>query len=186
MKIFRIITLSLVSPLLLLAAACTPRAAYPPPSSYPSPPPGQPEDGRLPPEYTPPPAEAPLPPRSAAEMSGPAVMALISRSEQKAKNGDLDSAAASLERALDLEPRNPFVYQKLATLRLEQGQAEQSEALARKANSLAGNNPFIKAANWRVVAQARSIRGDSVGASSASSRADYYSDIGKQLSNGPR
>lgn len=166
--------------LLMLASACAPRRAYPPPAPYP-PPPSQPgpveSEQPLPPSHrppVPPEPQRPPPPRSAEQVSGPAVMALLGAAEQRAVAGDLDSAAASLERALDLEPRNPFVYQRLAALRLEQGQAGQAEALARKANSLAGSNPHLKAANWRIVAQSRTMRGDSVGAASASSRADYY------------
>lgn len=206
MKFYRLLTFVLVLPVLLIAAACTPRASYPPPDPYPpttgqsgdestTPPPaypGQPSEqpGHQPDQADYPPVNKPLPPRTAAEVSGPAVVALISRAEQRGQSGDLDSAAASLERALDLEPRNPFVYQKLAATRLQQGQPEQAEALARKANSLAGENPFIKAENWRIVAEARVSLGDNVGASSASSRADYYQyqsqNLGQQRSNRQR
>lgn len=153
---------------LLVISACTPRTAYPPPSE-PAPPaqtPGQQTPSAVP--------KAPAPPRTAAQVSGPAVMALMQQSKQRVDAGDLDSGAALLERALDVDPRNPFVYQRLASVRLEQGQASQAETLARKSNSVAGNNPYIKAENWGIIAQTRAIRGDTVGASSASSRAGYY------------
>ncbi len=186
MKLNRLL---LLLPILLIAAACASRAAYPPPQPYPPPTGQQPPDTQTPPPAVPepsPPDNVPAPPRTAAEVSGPAVVALMSRAEQRAQGGDLDSAAASLERALDLEPRNPFVYQRLAAMRLQQGQPQQGEALARKANSLAGENPYLRSGNWRLIAKARSVQGDSVGASSASSRADYYQSQGQQLNSGRR
>lgn len=160
---------------LFAISACTPRAAYPPPQT--TPPPSEPipvPPGEAPTPGAPPAVPQAQPPSTAAQISGPAVMALMQRSKQSADAGDLDSAAALLERALDVEPRNPFVYQRLASMRLQQGQASQGETLARKSNSLAGDNPYIKAENWHIIAQTRAIRGDTVGASSASSRAGYY------------
>lgn len=180
--------LAILLGLVLLMSACAPRRAYPPPSPYPPPPPTQPAPTQpTPPEITRPPVpQSPPPPRTAGQVSGPAVMALMSRAGERVESGDLDSAAATLERALDLEPRNPFIYQRLSAVRLEQGQASQSETLARKSNSLAGDNPYIKADNWRIIAQARSIQGDSVGTSSAKSRADYYAGLARDQDSARR
>lgn len=163
---------------LFVISACTPRVTHPPPQT--TPPPSEPLPSAEVPSPEVPPA-VPQPPRTAAQISGPAVIALMQRSKQRAAAGDLDGAAALLERALDVEPRNPFVYQRLASLRLQQGQASQAETMARKSNSLAGDNPYIKAENWHIIAQTRAIRGDPVGASSATGRADYY-----QIQDQPR
>jgi predicted Zn-dependent protease len=114
------------------------------------------------------------PPRTAAQVSSPAVMSLLNVADTQAKAGHREQAAAALDRALDLAPRNPFIYQRLAAVRLTQGQAGQAEQLARKSNSVAGDNPFVKASNWRLIAEARHNDGDAKGARAASARAMRY------------
>lgn len=168
-----------VLPLLaLLAAGCARQAVYEPPQQQP--PAGQQPQAPQQPGAGQAPGQAPEeeaeqgPPRTAEEASGPAVVALLDRAGEQSSAGNYDLAASSLERALDVEPRNPFIYHRLAALRLEQGQAGQAEALARKSNSLAVRNPYLQARNWKLIAKSRSMRGDSVGASSADSRAHYY------------
>ncbi len=73
---------------------------------------------------------AKMPPRTAAEASSPAVISLLGSADTLANGGHMDAAAATLERALDLEPRNPFIYQRLAAVRLAQGQTDQAEQMA--------------------------------------------------------
>ncbi|MES1925108.1 tetratricopeptide repeat protein [Salinisphaera sp. T31B1] len=124
----------------------------------------------------------PMPPRSADEASSPAVRSLLGRADTLARNGNMDMAASTLERALDLEPRNPFIYQRLAAVKLAQGQPGQAEAMARKSNSVGGNNPFVRADNWQLIAEARRTAGDSQGASEAASRAENYHRTSLQLS----
>lgn len=138
----------------------------PPEEELPSPAPEEPAEVPEP--------ETALPPRTAEEASGPAVLALLSHAETQREAGELDRAAATVERALDVEPRNPFVYSRLAALRLIQGQPGQTEALASKSNSLGGDNPYLQARNWTLIARARRMRGDSLGADTAAARADYY------------
>lgn len=165
--------------LLWLLAACAPPPGYPPPPPEPRPSPAPepqpPPTPREPEEPSPAPEEEP-PPRNVEEISGPAVLALLSRAETHAETGELDRAAASIERALDVEPRNPFLYHRLATIRLSQDQPGQAEALASKSNSLAGDNPYLQARNWELIARARRMRGDDLGADTATARADYYRD----------
>src|SRR5699024_3014427 len=67
-------------------------------------------------------AEKPLPPSSPKEISSPAVMALLGTADKLARAGHFDRSASTLQRALNIEPRNPFVYQRLAAVRLAQGQ----------------------------------------------------------------
>ncbi|HET7312860.1 tetratricopeptide repeat protein [Salinisphaera sp.] len=111
------------------------------------------------------------PPRSASEVSSPAVMSLLGSAETLANAGHMNAAAATLERALDLDPRNPFIYQRLATVRLAQDQPGQAEQMAMKSNGVSNNNPFVEANNWRLIAEARSQAGDKQGAQDASARA---------------
>lgn len=180
-------TMILVAMLLLAGCVAVPPSDGPPPPRGPStqPPPESPprtEEPEEPPEQPPvrpPPQE--MPPRNASEASSPAVMSLLGRSETLARNGRMDMAAATLERALDLEPRNAFVYQRLASVRLAQGQASQAETMARKSNSVAGNNPFVRAGNWQLIAEARRNAGDNGGAEKASAKASEYRNTSQRM-----
>jgi len=101
----------------------------------------------------------------------PAVVALLQQAEQQANAGDLESAAASLERAIRIDPRNPVIWFHLATVRLSQGEPSQAEQLATKSNSLAPGNYAQQSRNWLLIAQARRQLNNSSGASAAEQRA---------------
>lgn len=101
----------------------------------------------------------------------PAVIALLQHAEQQANAGDLESAAASLERAIRIDPRNPVLWYHLATVRLSQGEPAQAEQLASKSNSLAPGNYAQQSRNWLLIAQARRQLHDSTGAAAAEQRA---------------
>jgi Tfp pilus assembly protein PilF len=82
--------------------------------------------------------------------------------------GRLANAAASLERALRIEPRNPRLWQELSRVRLSQRDYVQAESCAARSNSWAGSDDGpLRADNWRLIAQAREARGDSEGARAA-------------------
>lgn len=173
---------ALVVVVVLAGCATSQRTTFPPPEGPASPQPPAPE--RQPrPEPSTPSTGAPqeMPPRSAQEASSPAVLSLLGRADTLARNGNMDMAAATLERALDLEPRNPFVYQRLASVKLAQGQTGQAEAMARKSNSVAGDNPFVRADNWHLIAEARRTGGDRSGASEATDRASDYRSASQQM-----
>lgn len=106
------------------------------------------------------------------EASGTAapVLSLVRQARELAAGGKTEPAAAALERALRIEPRNPWVWQALAGLHLQLGQAEQAESEALKSNSLGRRNPWIEVGNWRVIAAARSRRGNVAGAAQAEAR----------------
>ncbi|MEN8206521.1 MAG: tetratricopeptide repeat protein [Pseudomonadota bacterium] len=101
----------------------------------------------------------------------PAVVALLQQAEQQANAGDLESAAASLERAIRIDPRNPVIWFHLATVRLSQGEPSQAEQLATKSNSLAPGNYVQQSRNWLLIAQARRQLNNSPGAAAAEQRA---------------
>lgn len=100
----------------------------------------------------------------------PAVVALADSAGRAMSAGHPESAAASLERALRLEPRNPRLWYRLARVRLAQHRDEDAESLASKAVSLSGD-AALAAAAWRVVAAARRARGDIAGARDADRQA---------------
>lgn len=101
----------------------------------------------------------------------PAVVALLEHAQQQANDGDLESSAASLERAIRINPGSAVLWYHLATLRLAQGEARQAEQLAVKSNSLAPGNAVQQARNWTLIAESRRQRGDSKGANAAERRA---------------
>jgi cytochrome c-type biogenesis protein CcmH/NrfG len=92
------------------------------------------------------------------------------RSEQAA--GNMVAAAASLERALRIEPRNPRLWQELARVRFRQGEHVQAENMAARSNSWAGEDRSLRAENWRIIAEARRARGDADGAKAALDQAN--------------
>ena len=101
----------------------------------------------------------------------PAVLALLEHAEQQANDGNLDASAASLERAIRINPGDAALWHHLATVRLAQGEALQAEQLAVKSNSLAPGNNTQQARNWKLIAEARHQRGDAKGATAAEQRA---------------
>ena len=124
------------------------------------------------PSYTPPPSP-PTPPPPPAQTSGNnAVLALLDQAKTQAGAGQSASAGAILERALRIEPRNPYLWQELARVRLEQGQYRQAENLAAKSNALAQGDRSLRAANWRIIGQARGKRGDLKGSQRAFEKAE--------------
>jgi hypothetical protein len=96
-----------------------------------------------------------------------AIASLVTSARSDAAAGRLTNAAASLERALRIEPRNPRLWQELARVRLKQGDYQQAESVAARSNSWAGSDSRLRAENWRLIAQARDARGDAAGARTA-------------------
>lgn len=121
-----------------------------------------------------PPAEAPAPVAS----ENNAVVALVESARDQVGAGQLSTAAAHLERALRIEPRNPALWHELARVSLHQGQPTQAAEFANKSNTFAGDNARLRAANWRLIGQARTQSGDHAGAELAFDKA---AQLEKQL-----
>jgi hypothetical protein len=96
-----------------------------------------------------------------------AIASLVTSARSDMAAGRLTNAAASLERALRIEPRNPRLWQDLARVRLKQGDYVQAESVAARSNSWAGGDGRLRAENWRLIAEAREARGDTAGARAA-------------------
>ena len=101
----------------------------------------------------PPPAPPPPGPRENVAIAG-----LVESARADAAAGRLPTAAASLERALRIEPKNPRLWQELARVRLQQGDLAQAESLAARSNSFAGGDSALRAENQRIIEQARAAR----------------------------
>ncbi len=84
----------------------------------------------------------------------PAVIALLDDTDLRLSQGDAERAASSIERALRLEPGNPWLWHRLAVLRFRQGEWRQAIALAEKSNSLSVRHPEIRKANAELIRRA--------------------------------
>jgi tetratricopeptide (TPR) repeat protein len=107
-----------------------------------------------------------------AVQSPPAVIALLDAAESERQSGRLDSAVATLERAIKIQPRNARLWHEMAALRLEQEQPGLALDLARKSNALASGDRALKQENWRIIAQAKQLLGDPEGAARALEEAE--------------
>jgi len=140
-----------------------PRSAETAPAPAPVPAPSQSEVRPLP---------VPEPP--APPSVSPAVAALQQQAVAASFADDHERAAALLERALRMEPRNAALWHELALARFRGGDNTQAEQFALRSNSLA-RDPALTQRNWWLIADARARNGDSAGSSSARQRA---SEIG--------
>ncbi len=100
-----------------------------------------------------------------------AVVALVDGARADVTAGKFATAAASIERALRIEPKNPYLWHELAQIHFQQGDWVQAESHAARSNSWAGGNKPLRAANWRLIAEARAGSGDDAGARVARDRA---------------
>jgi tetratricopeptide (TPR) repeat protein len=125
-------------------------------------------------EPTSPPSSLPAPETTAPspKTENVAVAGLLQSARSDSEAGKLGSAAATLERALRIEPKNPRLWQELARVRLKQGEYGQAESVAARSNAWAGSDNGLRAENWRLIAQSRDARGDSQGARAALDAAD--------------
>jgi predicted Zn-dependent protease len=97
--------------------------------------------------------------------------ALVDQAHAQLAAGNDALAAATLERALRIEPDHPQLWLELAKVRQEEGNAAQAENLARKALSMAVGDSATQAAAWRVIAQSYRARGRNPEAREADARA---------------
>lgn len=101
----------------------------------------------------------------------PQIMALRNEAEESLRSGDYDNAAASLERAIRLQPKNAELWHQLADIRLKQGQPGLAEDLAERSSLHAKGNSVLIRLNWGIIAEARRRKGDFQGASEADAKA---------------
>jgi Tetratricopeptide repeat len=133
-----------------------------PTSSAPGPstaPPGA-EPGTAQPEPgTPTPAvpEPPRPPPKQFKLS-PATAALVAQAHKQETGGNYAPAAATLERALRIEPENPLLWTELGQIRLGEGNAAQADSMGHKALALATGDTQAQASAWRLIADSLRAR----------------------------
>jgi hypothetical protein len=93
--------------------------------------------------------------RRATAQSNSASTTLIETASRQYENGQLDQAAATLERALHIQPNNPATLHYLGVLRLQQGQYQQAETLAARSNMRVGNNVQLRNRNFQLIQAAQ-------------------------------
>lgn len=124
------------------------------------------------------PAAASSAPAIASQSAQPSieapVLALLNTAQQQRGGGDLNGAAASLERAQRIAPREPQVLYRLAEIRLMQGDAAQAEQLAQRGLSYSAGKPALQAGLWDLIAETREKQGDDVGAAEARQKARAF------------
>jgi hypothetical protein len=150
-------------------------SAEPPPHSAPRTP--APVAAKPPPAAVEAPSAAPPAPEladaGATDSGRPAspADALRVQAERQRQSGDYAGAAATLERALRIQPQDARLWNRLARVRMEQGLHSQAANLAARSNALAGDQSDLKRDNWSMIATARRQAGDMAGASEAERKA---------------
>lgn len=101
--------------------------------------------------------------------------ALVTQAQTQAASGDVSTAAATIERALRIEPSNPLLWIELGRLREREGSYAQAESLGRKALSLATGDARAQSSAWQLIADALRSRGKAAEAREADLRAQELS-----------
>lgn len=136
---------------------------------------GAPEPRALPAEPRLEATPLPAPEGVKADPVSPAVVALLNDAGRQARGGEHEAAAASLERALEIEPRNAWLWHRLAVENLALDRLDESAGMAAKSNALAGDNTRLQADNWRLIATVRERQGRDGEAAEATRRAKALS-----------
>jgi len=87
--------------------------------------------------------------------TGRAVTTLLAKVETQEGQAHWERAAALLERALRIEPRNAQLWHRLAKIRLQQGRYGMAESLAQKSSALAKDDEALKRRNAELIEIAR-------------------------------
>lgn len=156
--------------LLLLVAAVLAACASHAPAPYertPGATPGSAAPGTAPPAA---PGERPAAPSRQYRL-GAASSALVAQAHTQAGGGEFAAAAATLERALRIEPDNPLLWVELGRLHLQQDNAGLADSMGRKALALATGDPDAQASAWRLIADSFRARGRNPEAAEADQRA---------------
>ncbi|HUI59018.1 MAG TPA: tetratricopeptide repeat protein [Steroidobacteraceae bacterium] len=123
------------------------------------------------------PAQA-APPAAAARPAprefrlGPASTALVTQAHGQLSGGDFALAAATIERAMRIEPDNPLLWIELGRVRLTAGDNAQADSMGRKALALATGDPRAQSQAWRLIADSLRALRRTQEAAEADQRAD--------------
>jgi len=163
--------------MLLALAACTTVNPYAPPTTTKPPPPKEPTGATV--EVQPAPSMTPVeppqplpPPNTRTYTLNAASRALVNQAEIQRNSKNFMQAAATLERALRIEPNNPLLWLAYGELRMAEGNYAQAENMGRKAVASAGGDPRTQSNAWRLIAESLKARDKNNEAQQAYSRAN--------------
>lgn len=77
----------------------------------------------------------------------------MTQAQSQAASGNFAGAAATLERALRIEPDSAQLWIEMGRVRQAEGNFAQAENMGRKALSLATGDPRSQSAAWRLIAE---------------------------------
>lgn len=113
------------------------------------------------------------PPVTGGSSGETAVSSLLKKASASLGKGDLEGAAAYLENAQRIEPKNSKILYDIANIRYHQGRFKDAESLAGKAVRTGGSNSMLKK-SWTLISNARTKLGDSQGAMQAGEMAAQF------------
>jgi cytochrome c-type biogenesis protein CcmH/NrfG len=90
-------------------------------------------------------------------------------------SGDLGLAAATIERAMRIEPDNPLLRIELGRVRYTGADASQAESMGRKALALASGDAQAQSSAWRLIADSLRSQRRNQEAAEADKRANALS-----------
>lgn len=110
--------------------------------------------------------------------AGRSALKLLETARLQAEAGQGELAAATLERAIKIEPDNPWLWHRLAVLRMQQRKWAQAIELANRSIALANGNQRLIGGNWLVISLALEGAGNKEAAIKAKKNSDVY--LGKE------
>jgi len=108
----------------------------------------------------------------------PAIVALLDDAEQIEANGNPEAAAATLERALKIDPKNALLWNRLAGVHMRRGDSQQALAMARKSNALAAGDYSLQMENWFLILAVTTNIGDAQGVAEARNKIEELRRMG--------
>jgi hypothetical protein len=106
---------------------------------------------------------------------GPASTALVAQAHKQMGGGDFGLAAATIERAMRIEPDNPLLWIELGRVRYTAGDYSQADSMGHKALALATGDVQAQASAWRLIADSLRSRRRNEEAADADKRANALS-----------
>jgi len=91
-----------------------------------------------------------MPTATLSDPSGPGKL-LLTQAQTHQDNGEVDQAIALVERAVRIEPRNPYAWHRLAQLQLSKGNLHKAIQFAKRSNQFSNNNQRLKALNEKII-----------------------------------
>ncbi len=103
-------------------------------------------------------------------LQNPGVRELLTQADQAEQQGDLNQAGIFLERALRIQPRDPELLQRIAEIKLQQSNYEQSLNYASRSYDVGPKVGELCSRNWRTISVSRDQLDDPAGAEDARQR----------------